>query len=81
MKTELLKIKKNYINAFHNGDLGFEFEKHLRADEPTIEKDEYHNGEEETWCIDINDDSYFYYNEEHRDIDFEVAKNLLFPQS
>lgn len=59
---------------FHNGDLNKDFPRHLRADELTISKGEYNNGEEQTWCIDVNDDSYFYYNEKHRNQDFHLLQ-------
>lgn len=76
-----ITLNKSGINKFYNGDLGFEWEKHLRADKPTVKKDKYHNGEEITWVIDINDDSYFYYNKMERDIDFALAKKLLLPNN
>jgi len=37
------------------------------------------NQAEDTWIIDVNDESYFYYNKDERDSDFENLKDILKP--
>ena len=57
-------------DLFYNMDLQTEIEKHINADSMNVSKGEYFNGYEKTWCIDINEDSYFYYNEKEMNDDF-----------
>ena len=61
----------------YNGDLKTDLEKHLRADQIELEKDEYHNTEEYVWVIDLNDDSYVYYDEYTRNLDFDYIKQYF----
>ncbi len=62
---------------FFNGDLATDIEKHINADEPKVTKDEYFNGVEHTYCLDVNEDSYFYYNKKEWEHDYILAQSIL----
>ena len=70
------KASKN-TNVFNNNQLKFDTEKHLIADDITIEKWGENIEGELQYNVRVNDDVYFYFNESERDFDYAMANSLF----
>lgn len=59
-------------------NLAFDLDKIKGYDKPTIKKSRFKNDvHDEIFTIEINDNSYFFYNKEERDADVTILKELL----
>ena len=65
------KLSYKLFEQFSNLQLRGDMPRLLESEEMEIKKDNYHNGEENVWVIDINDtDSYVYYMKSERDEEY-----------
>lgn len=77
LKKQLSKKVGESKPHFINGDLSNDLSKLLDFDEKVMKKDEIEEDSEITYCIDVNDQSYFYANMDDRDKDFKTLNGIF----
>jgi hypothetical protein len=65
------------MKKFNNGDLNFEIEKIKSFDAPISISKEFDKNLDYPFAIDIEDESYFYANQDERDFDYELLKSIV----
>jgi len=65
------------MNKFNNGDLNFDIEKIISFDVPITVAKAFDDNLDYPYAIDVEDESYFYPDEESRNYDFDIFKEMI----
>jgi len=65
------------MNKFNNGDLNFDIEKITSFNVPITVAKAFDDNLDYPYAIDVEDESYFYPDEESRNYDFDIFKEMI----